>query len=102
MRLRVRRDERGHLVAEPLAAETFGMAADERGIESPGHRPADAVGKRRRRRIVHEDARFVRDDGFERAAAGERNDGATAGLGFDRHDAEVFFAGQQRDAPRRR
>ena len=42
----------------------------------------------------NEHAGLAVDHGVERAAASERHDGTAAGLRFDGHDAEVFFAGQ--------
>ena len=56
----------------------------------------DAVGERLGRRLVDEDAGLAGDDGFERAAAAERDDRPSARLRFERHDAEVLFARQQR------
>ena len=74
---RLQVDERGHLVAEPLAAEALGVAADERGVE-----PAAHARGRCRRRTRRADGSSTRTpvssahDGFERAAAAERDDGA--------------------------
>ena len=50
-----------------------------------------------RRRLVDEDAGLAGDDRFERAAAAERDDRPSARLRLERDDAEVLFAGQQRD-----
>ena len=57
----------------------------------------DGVGERLGGRFVDEHAGFAGDDGFERAAAAERDDRPAARLRFERHDAEVFFARQQHD-----
>ena len=92
-----RRDERCISSPNRVAAEALGVAADGAGVERL-RRSARAmrVGERLRRRLVDEDAGLAGDDGFERAAAAERDDRPSAGLRLERDDAEVFFAGQQR------
>ena len=52
---------------------------------------ASAVGSSTRRPVSPCDHRF------ERAAAAQRDDRPAAGLGFERDDAEIFFARQQDD-----
>ena len=72
-----------------------------RGSNRRGQRARDAVGERRRATASSTRTPVSPgDDGFERAAAAERDDRAAAGLRLDRHDAEVFLAGQQHDARR--
>ena len=92
------RDERVHLVAERARLNRSACAADGRRHRTRG---------RCARRCASANAAGVGsstsmpvssgDDGFERAAAAERDDRPAAGLRFERHDAEVFFAGQQHD-----
>ncbi len=57
---------------------------------------ANAVGGR----LVDEQAGLSWHDRLERAAAPQRHHRAAAGLRFERHDAEVLFAGQQHDTRR--
>ncbi len=45
--------------------------------------------------VVDEEAGLAGHDGLERAAAAERDHRTAARLRLERHDAEVFFAGQQ-------
>ena len=90
-------DDRFDLVAEARAAEAFGVAADgDAGRTARSTRAAMASAKAGGRRLVDEQAGLAGHDGFERAAAAERDDRPAAGLRLERHDAEVFFARQQR------
>ena len=57
--------------------------------------PSDARSKAVGRAVVHEHAGDAVDDGLERTAAGKGDDGTSARLRFDRHDAEVFLAGKE-------
>ena len=55
-----------------------------------------AVGERLARTLTDEHARFAIDDGFDGATFSQGNNGAAAGLGLDRNDAEVLGAGEER------
>ena len=63
-------------------------------------RALEAAGKGLDARPVHQHAGLAVDDRFAGAAVVERHDRRPAGLGLDRHDAEIFGAWKQRRARR--
>ena len=73
------------------------MASNGGRVEASIDGRRDRVGERVGRELRNEHARFAVLDRFDRAAAAERDDGTAARLRFERRDAEVLFAGQQRD-----
>ena len=88
---------RRDFVDEALAAEPFGVRRIAVAVERRGQRARDAVGERRRRRVRRRGCRSCRPRPFRWRRRARARRPASAGLRLDGHDAEVFFARQQRD-----
>ena len=80
---------------ELRAIELQCVLSNDVRVERDVLRARDAGGKRFGSRFGDEHARHVVDDRVERASTAKRDDRPSAGLRFDRHDAEVLLAGQQ-------
>ena len=80
--------------ARPNRSACRRMAAGSNAVSMAAR---DRVGKRLGAGVVDEEAGLAVHDRLERAAAAERDHRPAARLRFERHDAEVFFAGQQHD-----
>src|SRR5437763_6326562 len=89
-------DQCGYLVAEPPAAESLGVRANDRSIEASLKGAIDRLGERSGALVIDQNTRCAVDHGFQRAAAGEGNHGPPNGLRFKRSNAKVFFPGQKR------
>src|SRR5436190_8277789 len=80
---------------EHRAIELRRVVANKNRIEADLACACQAGGECLRRRLAHEHAGDAVDDGLERSAPPESNHGPSAGLRFDRRDAEILFAGKE-------
>src|SRR5262249_30708756 len=71
-------------------AERHGMRANRARIPPSRRDGVERLGKRFDRWIAHENARFAVDDALEGTSLCEDDDGASAGLRFNRHHSEIF------------
>ena len=83
---------------EDVAAEPARVAADLLGLERVFHRfeALDRSHEGVRGLAFEEGAGDALDDGVERAAGAEGDDGSPRGHRLERHDAEILFAGKSR------
>src|SRR5688572_13098895 len=89
-------DDAFDVAHEAGSRELLGVAADPCRIPLRGGRARQARRERINSRVGYQDTGLAVDHRVERAGAAERHYRTSAGLRFDRDDAEIFFARQHR------